>query len=272
MTRWMGVAACAVFVAGSAACDKKDPPGPQEKLSPSVKALASSAPSPSGKMVKFAIDEKSKASIDMPAPKEHIKATTEAASGTLEVDPNNLAASRGEVKIDLTTLTTKTFDDDAKNKSQTSHARCWLEVADCTEGKLPDDVKKANQYAVYAIRSIEAVSAPGLSKVPATNDGAEEVRSVTLRAKGDLWIHGRKVENRDAEVEVQFRYAPGSEPEKPRAITIKSSAPIHVALAEHDVKPRDTFGKIAKASFHLLGTKVADTADISLDLRGAPQS
>jgi hypothetical protein len=38
------------------------------------------------------------------------------------------------------------------------------------------------------------------------------------------------------------------------------------------VKPRDGFGKIAKGSFSLLGTKVAENADISLDLRATPQS
>ena len=32
------------------------------------------------------------------------------------------------------------------------------------------------------------------------------------------------------------------------------------------------FGKIAKSSFNLLGTKVADNADISLELRAKPQS
>jgi hypothetical protein len=267
----MAVAACAAVV-GSVGCDKKDPPGPEVKLAPSASALAPSTPPASSKAMKFAIDAKSTTSIDMPAPKEHIKATTDAAAGTLEIDATNLAASRGEVKIDLGTLTTKTFDDEAKNKSQTGHARCWLEVADCDEGKLEDGVKKTNQYAVYAIRSIENPSATDLSKVEAKKDGADEVRTVTMTTKGDLLIHGHKVEGRDADVEVELRYAPGSAADKPRAVRIKSRKPLHVTLAEHDVKPRDTFGKIAKGSFHLLGTKVADTADISLDLRAAPQS
>jgi hypothetical protein len=36
------------------------------------------------------------------------------------------------------------------------------------------------------------------------------------------------------------------------------------------VKPRDTFGKFAKGSLGLLGTKVADTADVTIDFRATP--
>lgn len=264
-TSWMSAAVCAI-AAGSAGCHEKDSSGSGVKLAPAASSLAASPPP--GKTIRFTIDAQSTSSIDMPAPKEHIKATTDAAAGALEIDPANVGRSRGEVKIDLSTLTTKTFADDAKNKSQTVHARCWLEVADCAEGKLGDDVKRANQYAVYAIRSIENPSAPDLAKVAPTKDGADELRTVRMTTRGDLLIHGHRVEGRAADVEVQLRYAAGAAPDNPRAITVRSRTPLHVVLAEHDVKPRDTLGKIAKGSFHVLGTKVADTADISLDLRG----
>ncbi len=58
----------------------------------------------------------------------------------------------------------------------------------------------------------------------------------------------------------------------PKAIAIKSRRPLVVVLAEHEVKPRDASGRIAKGSFHLLGTKVADSADVTLDIRARPQS
>lgn len=251
---------------GSVACDDKKP----QNLAPAASSLAPSTPAPSAKTAKFAVDAKSTTSIDMPAPKEHIKAGTDAAAGTLEIDFANLANTRGEVKADLSTLTTKTFGDAKKDASQTGHARTWLEVADGEEGKLPDDVKAANKYAVYAIRSVDKLSATDISKVPATKDGADEVRTVTATTKGELLIHGHKVE-REAEVEVQFRYAPGAAPDKPKSLTIKSKKPLRATLGEHDVKPRDGFGKIAKGAFNLLGTKVADVADITLDLRANPQ-
>lgn len=251
---------------GSIACDDKK----AQNLAPAASSLAPSTPAPSGKTSKFTIDPKSTTSIDMPAPKEHIKAGTDAATGTLDIDFTNLANTRGEVKADLATLSTKTFDDAAKDKEQTKHARTWLEVTDGDESKVPDEVKAANKYAVYAIRSVENLSATDLSKVAATKDGADEVRSVTATTKGELLVHGHKVD-READVEVQFRYAPGAAPDKPKSLTIKSKKPLRATLAEHDVKPRDGFGKIAKSAFNLLGTKVADVADVTLDLRANPQ-
>ena len=262
------VAAMAVAVGvGVVGCDDKKAPN----LAPAASALAPSTPAPTAnKTVKFTIDPKSTTSIDMPAPKEHIKAGTDAATGSLEIDITNLANTRGEVKADLLTLSTKTFDDAAKDKTQTGHARTWLEVADGEEGKLPDDVKTVNRWAVYAIRSVDNLSATDLTKVPATTAGADEVRTVTATTHGEFLIHGHKVD-RDADVEVQFHYAPGSPPDKPKSLVIKSKKPLRATLADHDVKPRDGFGKIAKGAFNLLGTKVAEVADITLDLRATPQ-
>ena len=264
-------ARCLVILAGllfAAGCKDKDAGA---ALAPSASSLAASTPAPTtNTILKLVIDPKSKASIDMPAPKEHIKADTDAAAGTLDVDVMNLANSRGEVKMDLSTLTTKTFGDADEDKTQTGHARCWLEVADCEDGKIDEPVKQANKYAVYAIRSISAPSATDLTKVTPTKDGDDDVRDVKLSTHGEVLIHGHKVE-RDADLDVSFHYAPGAAADKPKFVTVKSVKPFRIVLAEHDVKPRDNFGKIAKASFHLLGTKVADTADISLDIRATPQ-
>lgn len=251
---------------GAVGCDgKKTVPA-----APAVSSLAPSVAPPSTMTMKFTIDPKSSTSIDMPAPKEHIKAGTDGAAGTLDVDFMNLANTRGDVKVDLTTLSTKTFGDADKDKTQTGHARTWLEVADGEEGKLPDDMKTANRYAVYAIRSIDNLSATDLTKVPATKDGDDEVRAVTATTHGEFLVHGHKVD-RDADVEVTFHYAPGSAATKPKSLTIKSKKPLHAVLGEFDVKPRDGFGKIAKGAFNLLGTKVAESADIALDLRATPQ-
>lgn len=252
---------------GVVACDdKKSVP-----IAPAASSLAPSMSAPSSKLVKFTIDPKSATSIEMPAPKEHIKASTNVASGTLDIDCMNLANTRGEVKADLTSLATTTFGDAEKDKKQSEHARTWLEVADGEEGKLPDDVKLGNRFAVYAIRSLENLSATDLTKVAPTKDGADELRTVTATTKGELLIHGHKVD-READVEVVFRYAPGESADKPKSIAIKSRKPLRATLAEHDVKPRDGLGKLAKGAFNLLGTKVADVADVTLDLRASPQS
>jgi hypothetical protein len=252
---------CAVVLAS--ACGKNEM---KPEPAASASALAPSMATPGAKTVGFVIDPKSTTSIDMPAPKEHIKADTSAAAGSLQVDTTDLSRSRGEVKIDLSTLTTHTFDDADKNASQTTHARTWLEVV--VQGNMQD----ANRYAVYAIRSIDKLSATDLTKVAPVRDGGDEVRKVTMTTHGELLIHGHKVD-RDANVEVAFHYPPGSAPDaRPSSLTIKTLDPLHIVLAEHDVKPRDSFGSLAQKSFSLLGTKVAETADVTFDVKAAPAS
>ena len=56
--------------------------------SPSASALAVSSATPAETVLKLDVDAASKASIDMPAPKEHIKADTTAAKGTLDLVQN----------------------------------------------------------------------------------------------------------------------------------------------------------------------------------------
>jgi polyisoprenoid-binding protein YceI len=260
-------AAIAGLVLLLAGCEEKKP-----NLAPVASSLApSTRPPPGASVTKFVVEDATTASIEMEAPKEKIKAVTTGGTGTLDIDLTNLVNSRGEVKVDLSTITMKTFAEQEKNASQTLHARTWLEVGDGESAKLDEKTKDANRYAVYAIRTIETPSATDITKVVPVKDGSDELRTVTLVTKGELLVHGHKVE-RDADLEVTFRYDSGAAAGKPKAISIKTKKPLRVVLAEHDVKPRDGFGKIAKSSFHLLGTKVADNADIALDLRARPQS
>src|SRR5215472_4996916 len=202
----------------------------------------------------------------MPAPKEHIKADTSAAAGALEIDLANLAGSRGEVKIDLSTLKTHTFGNDS-DTTQTKHALTWLEVG----GDAPQEAHEPNRWAVYAIRSVDGLSASDITKVAAAKEGSDDVRTVTLTAHGEFLLHGHKVPNKDAALEAKFHYPSGSPADsKPIRIEITSKSPLHVVLADHDVKPRDNVGKIAQSAFGLLGTKVAETADVSIDLTATP--
>ena len=257
------------FLAFFSGCDKDK--SESAALAPSASALAPSKAAPSSKVVKFTIDPKGKTAIDMEAPKEHIKATTDSAAGTLEVDLMNLANTRGEVKVDLSTLKTSTFNDASKDSAQTGHALTWLEVADAEKEKLPDEVKTQNRYAVFAIRSVDGLNASDLSKVEASTSGSgDEVKTVSLVAHGEFLLHGRKM-NKDIPLEVSFRVASGSAKDAiPTQIDVTTKSPFSVILAEHDVKPRDSFGKIAKGAFNLFGTKVAETAKITMEMHARP--
>ena len=250
-----------------AACEKKDDP---KALAPAASSLAPSVAAPTSMVVKLKIDAKGSAKIEMPAPKEQIKAQTSVAAGHLDVDLMDLTQTRGEVKVDLTSLKTSTFGDVSKDGTQTMHALTWLEVGDAEKGKLPDDVKAQNKYAVFAIRSIDGVAEKNLSKVAAVTEGGTDVRSVALVAHGELLLHGRKV-NKDVPLTVKISHVAGaSATDKPKSIAIVTKEPLKVTLAEHEVRPRDDVGKIAKAAFSLIGTKVAETASISLDFVALP--
>ncbi len=237
-------------------CKKETPVA----LAESASALVAFAPPTSAKVIGYAIDPASKTTIDMPGLKEHIKADTDAASGTLQVDLTNVANTRGEVKVDLTTLKTHTFGDD-RDGSQTTHARNWLEVGDATNA----DVKKANQNAVFSIKSVDKISAADVSKVAPTKDGNDDVRTVTATVHGEFLVHGHKA-NKSVPIEARFHYPSGAAADsKPTKIDIKSTEPLHVTLKEHDVHPRDNIGKLTDWTTSLI-SKVAETADITLDL------
>jgi hypothetical protein len=257
------LSACAALVA----CEKKEEPKP---VAPAASSLAPSVASPTSMVVKLKLDPKGSTKIDMPAPQEKIKAQTSAVEGHLDVDLMDVTQTRGEIKVDLTSLKTATFNDATKDGSQTAHALTWLEVADAAKGKLADDVKAQNKFATFAIRSIDGVSQKDLSKVTATPENGMDVRSVDLVAHGELLVHGHRV-NKDIALTAKFSHPTGAlASTKPKSLKIVSKEPFKVTLAEHEVRPRDEVGKIAKAAFSILGTKVADMASISVDFTAIP--
>jgi len=254
------LAVLTVLVAFAPAC-KKDKP---VILAESATALAAVAPPPSANVVTYDIDPASKTSIDMPGVSEHIKADTTAGAGKLDVDLMHVANTRGEVKIDLTTLATHTFDDKDKNESQTGHAHNWLQVGDAATA----EEKAANRYTVFAIQSLDNLSAPDVTKVAPTKQDNEDIRTITATVHGEFLLHGHKA-TKDVPIEARFHYPAGAKADShPTRIDIKSTAPLKVTLKDFDVHPRDNFGKLTAWTTRLV-SKVAETADVSLDLHAS---
>jgi hypothetical protein len=130
---------------------------------------------------------------------------------------------------------------------------------------------EAMRWAEYAVHSIDGLSETDLRKVPVTKDGSDDVRKVSATVHGELLVHGHKVAKDDA-VEVTFRYLNGTGNDaRPTRVEIKSSQPIHVVLKEHEVGPRDPAG-VALAWTTRLISKVAETADVTVNLAAAPAS
>jgi hypothetical protein len=243
-----------------AACSKKDE---SRQLAPAASALAASTADPAAVVWHYVLDPTSVAHVEMPGLKETIKGSATGAAGTLDVVPRDLTKSRGLVRIDLATFATHTFnnDDDA---TQTKHARTWLEV------QVGDKTNADMRWAELAIRSIDGLSdAADLTAMHAGRDGQEDVRALTMTVHGELLIHGHKVPGDDV-VDVTFRYPPGTAADaKPARMTIKSRQPMRVVLKELDIRPRDPAG-IALAWTSNLIAKVADVADVTVDLTAAP--
>jgi hypothetical protein len=242
-----------------AACSRKDE---SSRLAPAASALAASTADPTAAVWHFAVDPTSVAHVELQGLKETIKGSATGAAGTLDVVPRDLAKSRGVVRVDLATFATHTFGtgDDA---TQTKHARTWLEV------QVGDKTSEEMRWAELAIRSIDGLSAADLTTVVANRDGQDDVRALTMTVHGELLIHGHKVQGDDA-VDVTLRYPPGAAADsKPTRMAIKSRQPMRVVLKELDIRPRDPAG-VALAWTTNLIAKVADVADVTVDLTAAP--
>jgi hypothetical protein len=128
----------------------------------------------------------------------------------------------------------------------------------------------------FAIRSIDGLSANDITKVAPTKVGSDDVRSVMLVAHGDIEVHSLPSKTpRDAGLEVRVHVPAGAPADaKPTSIELVSREPstLQITLADHDVKPRDTEGILAQKAFGLLGTKVADVANVSVNLVAKPSS
>jgi hypothetical protein len=252
-------AALLASLALAAGCGKKTD---ASTVAPAASSLAPSAADPAAVAWHYVVDPKSSTHIELPGLKEHIKGDTTAAQGTLDVVARDLAKSRGGVRVDLGTFRTSTFGDD-RDATQTEHARTWLEV------HVGDKTNYDMRWAELAIRDVGDLSAPDLTKVAPLTVGQEEVRFVTMTVHGDLLVHGHKV-SKDPAVEVAFHYPPGASADsRPSVIDIKSRQSMPVTLQEHDVRPRDPAGQVLEWTAKLL-TKVAETADVLVDIRATP--
>ena len=181
------------------------------------------------------------------APLEKIKGRSTKVRGSLDVDPGNLKASKGQIDLDLDDLKTETFSEADKNTAQTGHAKNWMEIGPDVDAKRREE----NRWARFSIKSIDDASA---SKVtPGT--------PVTLTASGDLWLHG-VTSPKTVKVNVTFE----GPADAPTAAHVTTAEPFRISLKEHDVKPRDLAGKFLAGALEKIGQKIDDSAQISLDL------
>lgn len=252
-TRRAVVAVLAVVAALSAGCDDK----PAQPLAPTASALAPAAKAETART--FTVDPaSSKVTFLMDAPEEKIRGVVDkATTGSLAIDPQDLTKTTGVVYVDISGLElfqTKTGEDgkpgtEEKVPLQNQHARAWLEIDDAA----PEIERAKNAKVAFAIRSIEKVSEKDVTKL------AGPERTVTLTATGEVLLHQRK-STKTVDLEATFTF----EGDQPKSVRVKTVKPFAVGLAEHDVRPREAFGKLAQKTLDVLAPKVAKEAPIEL--------
>jgi polyisoprenoid-binding protein YceI len=244
----------AVLLAG---CQEDAPSTP---LAPTASALAAAKPKTADART-FSID-KSSSKVDflMEAPFEKIRGRlTGAAEGDLAIDLMDITKATGLVAVDLTGLElfqTKADEDgglgeETKSDLQNQHARTWLEISPDT----PEDMRKKNARVELSITKIEATGDANVAKQTG------KTRKTTFKATGDFLLHGRKT-TKNVDLEATFTY----EGEQPVSVTIKTTKPFAVGLEEHDVKPREAFGRLALKTLGDLAPKVGKEAMVTLEL------
>jgi hypothetical protein len=142
------------------------------------------------------------------------------------------------------------FGSETKNEKQNKDMRTWFEI----ETDAPAEAREKNRWAEFRIGKIDEAAPNALGGL----SGAE--RKVTLKVSGDFRLHQR-VSPKSVKVEATFKY----DGDRPVSVAIKTLEPFAVDLAEHDVRPRSAFGKLADKTLEALGAKVAKHAMVSLE-------
>jgi polyisoprenoid-binding protein YceI len=235
-----------------AGCDKGSNSAQAGAPAPS----ASPAAAPAAGQVRMVLVPGSRAKFLIDAPLEKIRGRTGSVTGSIDLDSMFLKMSKASFDIDLDTFKTETFDDQAKNDSQTEHMKNWLEI-----GTDVDEKRRAqNKMARFTITNIVETSINNVNDIPSEN----QQRTITMKANGDLTLHGV---TSPKTVDVLLTFV--GPPEDLHFVQIATLHPLTISLKEHDIKPRDLTGKFLAGALEKVGQKIDDTVQISLDLKAA---
>jgi polyisoprenoid-binding protein YceI len=214
------------------ACD--EPKGATASTSTAASAALPPAPPPSP--VPFVVEPFGAAVFVLKAPSDKIadvKGLAKAFSGDLSIVPSDLTRTTGNVAVDLSSLETHGAGDDAVDGEATARLRDALEVGKTT-------VKEPLRLTRFTLRSIDEVSEKNVFDLP------RDARSVTLKATGDLDLHGVKQE-RKVELTLTFTMTGGAV----SRVTVRTAQPILVSLPAFGVKPPAPLGSEASVTFEL---------------------
>jgi hypothetical protein len=163
--------------------------------------------------------------------------------GTFEVDFADITRTHGTLSMDLASLATSSFEDDAQNRKQASDVRSWLGVAGSGG---PADSGDPERWATFTIREIASAEPRALS------GDAGSPRKVRAKARGDLTLHGRTV-SREVDLEATVAFEGG----RARSMFVQTLGDLVIPLSACDLHPRE-------------GDEFAESAEVGLQLAAEP--
>jgi hypothetical protein len=232
---------------------------------------SSQAGTKSPSRVTYRVDTGSEIRVQLPAKEAKPSGVFRSMQGSLDVDLHDLTSTRGALVIDLASLVMEGNGAAAENDS-TQRAKNWLNLGD---SRSEAELTRA-RTARFTLTSITSASAPAAHqgrRIPLPEDSestAIERRRVSLTALGQLEVNGLRT-TREARLDVDFDYANAATGElRPLRISVRTTRPIPVPLAEHAIEPRDTQGRLVASDLALLGRVVGTTAQIEVHLLALP--
>jgi hypothetical protein len=238
------------------ACSKKpEPPHRTEPwlAHPSASAEAGGVEAPRG----FHFTDESRIHFSLLGKKGKLSGRLPLALGNsaLRLDPRDLKSSSASVEVDLTKLSVdaEALPEGVAGGTPTTLALQWLELG----SDVPRERQQAFASARFELVSLESSSAPTLDL--SARHGKGRLRATVI---GTLLLHGFRAPVR-ADVTLTPLDTPAGAPAR---LSIRSAAPLVVALGPHDLVARnasgmpdalatargvESFGKTAKVEFEL---------------------
>jgi hypothetical protein len=214
-------------------------------------------------LAEFEIAPDSVLELSVGSRQRRVKGRVRLASGRLQLDPMDLAGTRGNLIFDLAAIQIDEPPASAPSAEATltEQSLRWLELADTADLAA----QPQRRYARFSIQRIGALSAPSARAGQLLRSSApgRETRRVQARATGELELHGFRLPY-TLSLSATFDWpalAPRESP--PSSIEITTSDPLSVNLISHEILPRDERGQVLAEVLAELRKPPANEARVS---------
>jgi YceI-like domain len=215
-------------------------------------SAAASADGGAAVLTRYTLTEQSVIRFELPTRLGKVQGKLTKVSGELSVALSALAQSRGQVRVDLSSLQI----DNTDSADWLARAEAALNVADAGSGAAPQ--------ASFDISALEDVAPDAIEPVVARDGGALPTRRARAVADGNLLLNGFRVVKREP-LEAEFGFA--NDVAIPATVVIRSRAPFVISLETHEIQIREAAPNSAKRRSGRPPTTARDVR-VSVELYG----